>query len=50
MDEVRIYDRALTSGEILALPPPGGATEIFRDGFEVGSASNWSSTVTVRQR
>ncbi len=44
IDEVRIYDRALTAGEILALPPPGGSTEIFRDGFESGDMRNWSSS------
>jgi hypothetical protein len=43
IDEVRIYDRALTAGEILALPQPGGAGEIFSDGFESGDFSVWSS-------
>ncbi len=41
IDEVRIYDRALTAGEILALPPPGGASRIFSDGFESGDTSAW---------
>jgi len=41
IDEVRIYDRALTPGEILALPPPGGAAVIFSDGFESGDTSAW---------
>ena len=43
VDEVRIYDRALTVGEILALPPPGGAAGIFSDGFESGDLSAWST-------
>ena len=43
IDEVRIYDRALTAGEILALPPPGGSAAIFSDGFESGGTSAWSS-------
>jgi hypothetical protein len=45
IDEVRIYDRALTAGEILALPPPGGAVGIFSDGFESGDTGAWSSEV-----
>jgi hypothetical protein len=43
IDEVRIYDRALTAAEILALPPPGHASQIFGDGFESGDASAWSA-------
>ena len=42
IDEVRIYDRALTAAEILALPPPGGFVGIFADGFESGDTSAWN--------
>jgi hypothetical protein len=45
IDEVRIYDRALTAGEILALPPPGGAPGLFSDGFESGDTDAWSVVV-----
>jgi hypothetical protein len=45
IDEVRIYDRALTPAEILLLPPPGSAAEIFSDGFESGGTTSWSSVV-----
>jgi len=45
IDEVRIYDRALTAGEILALPPPGGAAGIFSDGFESGDTGGWSIVI-----
>jgi hypothetical protein len=45
IDEVRIYNRALTPGEILLLPPPGGAAGIFSDDFESGGTSFWSSVV-----
>ena len=43
LDEVRIYDRALSVAEIQALPPPG-ARAIFRDGFESGNLSSWSKS------
>jgi hypothetical protein len=45
IDEVRIYERALTSAEIRALPPPGGAPGLFSDGFESGDTSVWSLAV-----
>ncbi len=44
LDEVRIYDRALTQAEIQALPPQGSST-IFSDDFETGDTSAWSTTV-----
>jgi hypothetical protein len=44
IDEVRIYDRALSAGEIQVLPPPGSGV-IFRGDFESGDTSAWSVTV-----
>lgn len=44
IDEVRIYDRALSVGEIQVLPPPGSGV-FFRDGFESGDTGAWSTTV-----
>jgi hypothetical protein len=44
IDEVRIYDRALSPAEIDALPLPS-AYLIFRDGFESGDTSVWSTRV-----
>jgi hypothetical protein len=44
IDEVRIYDRALSATEIKALPLPS-AYLIFRDGFESGNPSAWSTKV-----
>ena len=44
IDEVRIYDRALSPAEIHALPLPS-AYLIFRDGFESGGTSLWSTSV-----
>jgi hypothetical protein len=44
IDEVRIYDRALSAAEIGALPLPS-AYLIFRDGFESGNPSAWSTKV-----
>ncbi len=41
IDEVRIYDRALSAAELQALPPPS-AELIFSDGFESGDLSSWS--------
>ncbi len=43
IDDVRIYERALTQAEIQALPPPS-ANSIFTDGFESGNLSAWSET------
>jgi hypothetical protein len=47
IDEVRIYDRALSPAEIHALPLPSAylAYLIFRDGFESGGTSLWSTSV-----
>ncbi len=44
LDEVRIYGRALTAAEILALPSPG-AQPFFAEGFESGTTDAWSLTV-----
>jgi hypothetical protein len=44
IDEVRIYDRALSPAEIKALPLPS-AYLIFRDGFESGNSNAWSTKV-----
>jgi len=44
LDEVRIYDRALSAGEIQALPLPNPHV-IFGEGFESGDTSAWSATV-----
>jgi hypothetical protein len=44
LDEVRIYDRALSAPEIAtvyACAVPG----IFLDGFETGTTGAWSTTV-----
>ncbi|MGB5890800.1 MAG: FG-GAP-like repeat-containing protein [Thermoanaerobaculia bacterium] len=42
IDEVRIYDRALSAAEIRSLPLPS-AYLIFRDGFESGNSNAWST-------
>ncbi len=42
IDDVRIYDRALSAAELAALPP-ASAQAIFTDGFESGDVSRWSS-------
>ena len=44
IDEVRIYDRALSAAEIRALPEPNPHI-IFGEGFESGDTSAWSATV-----
>ena len=44
IDDVRIYDRALSQAEIIALPGPSDSA-IFSDGFESGDVSAWSSSV-----
>jgi hypothetical protein len=44
LDEVRIYDRALSVAEIQALPLPSTQV-IFRAGFESGDTSAWSATI-----
>lgn len=44
IDDVRIYDKALTASEIQALPPPGKAT-IFGDNFESADTSAWSTAI-----
>ena len=44
LDEVRIYDRALTQPEIQALPGPS-QSHLFSDGFESGDLSAWSTSV-----
>ncbi len=44
LDEVRIYDRALSAGEIQALPLANPHV-IFGEGFESGDTSAWSVTV-----
>jgi hypothetical protein len=43
IDDVRIYDRALSAAELAALPPPS-ARSIFADGFESGDTSRWASS------
>jgi len=45
IDEVRIYDEALTAAEIRALPPPGLGGHLFGDDFESADTSVWSTTV-----
>ena len=45
IDEVRIYDQALTAAEIRALPPPGLGGQLFSDNFESAGTSAWSATV-----
>jgi len=42
IDDVRIYDEALTAAEIQSLPPPGQAG-LFGDNFESADTSAWSS-------
>ncbi len=44
LDEVRLYDRALSQQEIRDLPGPG-SNSIFEDGFESGDTSAWSNTI-----
>ena len=44
LDEVRIYNRALSVGEIQNLPPPN-PNAIFSGGFESGNTGGWSATV-----
>ncbi len=46
IDDVRIYDRALTGAEIRALPP-ASAESIFSDGFESGDVSSWTDSEGV---
>jgi hypothetical protein len=41
IDDVRVYDRALSMTELAALPPPSDRA-IFADGFETGDVSAWS--------
>ena len=41
IDDVRIYDRALSPAELRALPP-SSEMAIFADGFESGDTSAWS--------
>jgi len=41
IDDVRVYDRALSAAELSALPPPS-TQGIFSDGFESGDVSAWS--------
>jgi hypothetical protein len=41
LDDLRIYARALGTGELRALPGPGVST-LFRDGFETSDRSRWS--------
>ncbi|MCP4203257.1 MAG: hypothetical protein GY769_15140 [bacterium] len=43
LDDVRVYDRALSASELAALPPPS-EQGIFADGFESGDVSAWSRT------
>ena len=43
LDDVRIYDRALSAAELAALPPPS-AEMIFTDGFESGDVTRWSAS------
>ena len=42
IEDVRIYDRAVSAAEIGALPPPQD-DEIFSDGFESGDLGSWST-------
>ena len=44
LDEIRIYDRALSQSEIQALPGPG-VQLLFRDGFESGDETAWSAAL-----
>ena len=46
IDDVRIYDRALSATEIQALPP-SSAERIFGDGFESGTTAGWDASVGV---
>ena len=41
IDEVRIYDRALSPAEIATLPPPN-PDQLFTDGFESGNLVLWA--------
>jgi hypothetical protein len=43
IDEVRIYERALSAAELAVLPPPSYRS-IFSDGFESSDVARWSST------
>jgi hypothetical protein len=45
IDEVYLFDRALTAGEIAALAVDPGPLAILIDGFESGDTSAWSSSV-----
>jgi hypothetical protein len=42
IDEVFLFDRALSAGEIAALAVDPGPLEILADGFESGDTSAWS--------
>ncbi len=44
IDEVFLYDRALTAGEIAALAVDPGSLEILVDSFESGDTAAWSVT------
>ncbi len=44
IDEVFLFDRALTAGEIAALAVDPGPLEILVDGFESGDTAAWSVT------
>ncbi|MEM1182473.1 MAG: PQQ-dependent sugar dehydrogenase [Acidobacteriota bacterium] len=43
IDDVRIYDRALGSSELLGLLTGQGPCGLFGDGFETGDAGRWSA-------
>jgi hypothetical protein len=44
IDEVFLFDRALTAGEIAALAVDAGPLEILVDGFESGDTAAWSTS------
>ncbi|MEM1207472.1 MAG: LamG-like jellyroll fold domain-containing protein, partial [Acidobacteriota bacterium] len=45
IDEVRIYDRALTADELRVLLTGEGVCGLFTDGFETGDLTRWSQAV-----
>ncbi|MEO1085500.1 MAG: LamG domain-containing protein, partial [Acidobacteriota bacterium] len=45
IDDVRVYDRALDSTELLALLTGQGPCGLFGDDFETGDVSRWSAVI-----
>lgn len=45
IDDVRIYDRALSGEDLLALLTGQGPCSLFGDDFETGDSSRWSATI-----